>query len=128
MPSPTLRELDDKIRQAMRADPALADPMTEEGVFEMLAQVFRGRRRWLNLYGFVLTFAFFILSVYCAVQFFGAVETQPQIAWATGFLFTSMAVAMLKLWFWMEMQKNTVLREIKRLELQMLRAAKGADR
>jgi len=128
MPSPNLHELDDKIRQAMRADPNLADPMTEEGVFEMLAQVFRGRRRWLNAYGFLLTFIFLALSVYCAFRFFNAPDTQPQIAWATGFLFTSMAVAMLKMWFFMEMNKNTVLREVKRLELQVLRLNKSADR
>jgi len=26
---------------------------------------------------------------------------------------------MLKLWFWMQMDKNTVIREVKRLELQV---------
>jgi hypothetical protein len=32
-------------------------------------------------------------------------------------------VAILKIWFWMEMHKNAVLREVKRLELQIARLA-----
>ncbi len=128
MPAPTIRELDDKIREALRADPALADPMTEEGWFEMLSQVFRGRRRWLNAHGVIVSIVFFALMIYCAVRFFDAQDTRSMIAWATGFLFCNLAVAMLKLWFWMEMQKNTVLREVKRLELQVLRLVKGLER
>ena len=32
-----------------------------------------------------------------------------------------LAVAMLKMYFWMEMNKNVTLREVKRLELQIAR-------
>lgn len=42
-----------------------------------------------------------------------------QIAWSVCFLFSNMAVAMMKLWFWMQMDKNVVIREMKRLELQV---------
>ncbi|MEE8169622.1 MAG: DUF6768 family protein [Phycisphaerae bacterium] len=33
------------------------------------------------------------------------------------------AVAMLKIWYWMEMQRIVVMREIKRVELQIARLA-----
>ena len=124
MTTPSLHELDDKIRQAMQGD--LDDAPTEEGLFQMLAEVFRGRRRWINLYGFFLTFVFLGLAVWCAVRFFGAEGTQAQIGWAAGFLWSAMCVAMLKMWFWMEMHKNQVLREVKRLELQVLRLSQRA--
>lgn len=43
-------------------------------------------------------------------------------------LVAAVAVAMLKIWSWMEMHKNQVLREVKRLELQVARlAARGAS-
>ena len=43
---------------------------------------------------------------------------------AIGFVFCINAVAMLKLWYFMEMNKNAVTREVKRLELQIARLAK----
>jgi len=57
--------------------------------------------------------------VYSAVRFFGAETTRTQIAWSVGFLTSNMVVAMMKMWFWMQMDKNTVIREVKRLELQV---------
>ena len=45
------------------------------------------------------------------------------LVWGGGFMFCMMAVSMLKLWFWMEMQTNSVLREVKRVELQVSRLA-----
>jgi hypothetical protein len=121
MSTPNLRELDDKIRAAMQAEHDLGDPAGEESLFQMLLEVFQGRRRWLNLYGFFLTFVFFGLTIWCAIRFFDAQETQAALGWATGFLACFLSMAMLKIWFWMEMQKNQVLREVKRLELQVLR-------
>ena len=50
---------------------------------------------------------------------FGAETTRMQIAWSVGFLASNMGVAMMKMWFWMQMDKNTVIREVKRLELQV---------
>lgn len=41
-------------------------------------------------------------------------------------LLAMIAVAMLKMHFWMEMNKNVTLREIKRLELQVARPATRA--
>jgi hypothetical protein len=47
--------------------------------------------------------------------------------WSAGALWAALAVAMLKMYFWMEMNKNVMLREMKRLELQVARlAARGA--
>jgi len=45
------------------------------------------------------------------------------VIWTAGALWAAIAVAMLKMYFWMEMNKNVVLREVKRLELQIARLA-----
>ncbi len=121
MSTPNLRELDDKIRAAMQAEHDLGDPAGEESLFLMLLEVFQGRRRWLNLYGFFLTFVFFGLAIWCGFRFFNAQGTTAIVGWAAGFLVSVQSVGLLKIWFWMEMQKNQVLREVKRLELQVLR-------
>ncbi len=38
---------------------------------------------------------------------------------ARGFVFCMGAISMMKIWYWMEMQRIGVTREIKRLELQV---------
>jgi hypothetical protein len=49
------------------------------------------------------------------------------IAWATCFLWFALWVAMLKMWFWLEMQRFFVTREIKRLELQVANLSRQID-
>ncbi len=72
----------------------------------------------------VYIFVFFGLTIMTAVQFFKVETTREMIAWAIGFVFCINAVAMLKMWYFMEMNKNAVTREVKRLELQIARLAK----
>jgi uncharacterized membrane protein YciS (DUF1049 family) len=45
------------------------------------------------------------------------------IGWSTGFLFCCLGTMMMKLWWWAQMDKNSLTREIKRLELQIARLA-----
>ena len=52
-----------------------------------------------------------------------AVEVREVVAWSVGAILAMLGVAMLKMYFWMEMNKNVVLREVKRLELQIARVA-----
>jgi hypothetical protein len=61
--------------------------------------------------------------VYCVVQMLAAVEVREVVAWSVGAILAMLGVAMLKMYFWMEMNKNVVLREVKRLELQIARVA-----
>ena len=104
-------------------------PIEEESLFDMTAQLFRGRALHITILVVVLVFAFMGLMVYSAVRFFDATEVKDLILWAVLFMYGSLAVAMLKLWTWMDMHKNSVTREIKRLELQMARLrAEAASR
>lgn len=116
-----MTDIDEKIREALRREDAelLAHYQGQPPLHELLIETFRGRRRWMNLLAFIFTFVFFGLALFTLYQFFHAQGTRAMIAWASGFLWSSLAVAMLKMWFWMEIQQNSVTREIKRLELQV---------
>ncbi len=96
-------------------------PIEEENLLQMTAQLFRGRALHITIIVMAVTFAFLGLMIYSGYRFFGAAEVKDLILWAVVFLYASLCVAMLKLWTWMDMQKNTVTREIKRLELQIAR-------
>lgn len=120
-----MKELDKKIAEALRTEDAelFADMDEEPGVIEMLVETFRGKRRWLNLLGAVWTLIFLGLGVAAAVAFFRADATRELVLWASTCILCVSAVAMLKVWYWMEMQRIAVVREIKRVELQIARLA-----
>lgn len=90
-------------------------------VFEMIGESFRGRNRWLTVYAFVWTFAFLGLTILCAVRFLqldaDTASTKELIGWAVGFAASLMTIGLLKIWFWLDMQRHATTREIKRLEL-----------
>lgn len=118
-----MTDLNDRIREALRADDddALAKFAEEPDLFEQVLETFRGRSRMLVFMTIAVGILFMIAAVTCAVQFFQAVEVRSMIAWALGFVFCLSAVMAMKVWYWMELQKNAITREIKRLEIQVTR-------
>jgi len=119
-----MTNLDQAIRQAMSAEDAafLARFEAETPIQEALG-TFRGTWGALNIFAAIITFAMFGGFVYCVWNLLQTEDVRATLLWSTGALVTALAVAMLKLYFWMEMQKNVMLREVKRLELQVARLA-----
>jgi hypothetical protein len=113
--------IDEKIRDALgREDAELLELVQKESPLHVvLIETFRGRHRWLNAMAVAWTFVALALIVVAAFQFFQAESTQAMIAWATAFLWFTLWVVMFKIWFWMEMQRLPIVREIKRLELRI---------
>lgn len=60
-----------------------------------------------------------LLGVGSAVAFFRTDVTRDLIMWASDCILCTAAVALLKIWYWMEMQRVVVTREIKRVQLQI---------
>lgn len=123
-----MTNIDSAIRDALSKEDAefLARFETENPLREALG-TFRGAWGPLNIFAAIITFAMFGVFVYCAWQAFVAPDLRVVVMWSMGAVIAMLAVAMLKMYFWMEMNKNVVLREVKRLELQVARlASRGA--
>ena len=66
-------------------------------------------------------------QIWCIVGFLGAADVSMQLRWgALGVVFMLM-IMFLKLWFWLEMHTNRVLRELKRVELLLAARALKTD-
>jgi hypothetical protein len=116
-----VNDLDAKIRAALaQEDAALLEHFGgEPSLQEQMIETFRGRQRWLVAMGFAMTLIALALLVWCGIQFFHAESTRSMIAWATGFIWALIFIAMTKIWYWGELNRNALLREVKRLELQV---------
>lgn len=120
-----MSNLDRAIRDALSKEDAeflsrFEDHSTPVG--EVL-DTFRGRWALMNAFAAIITFALFGAFVYCAWQMFEATDVRDTVLWSVGAIIAMLGVAMLKMYFWMEINKNAVLREVKRLELQVARLA-----
>ncbi len=116
-----MKDIDSQIREALRQEDAdlLEHYRAEPAIHEMVIETFRGRWRWLVAMTFVMICVFVVLMAVCVYQFFHAESVRAMIAWAMGFAWALVAIGMFKIWYWMELNRNSVTREIKRLELQV---------
>lgn len=121
----TDRDADALIRDAVRQEEASIDaavfdrPLTED-----IVQSFRGRRRWMTVFPTLLSLVYTALGVWCGYEFFQEPTTKLQLAWATGVLCCALSICTTKILIWGEWRRNSVLREIKRLELRVSELSK----
>lgn len=98
----------------------------EPGYFSQIIGLFDGRLGWVSWLMMFWQTVMFIAAVYCAVQFFQADEALEALRWGMPSAVLLIMAGMLKLALWPSLQTNRVLRELKRVELQIARAnAKG---
>jgi Family of unknown function (DUF6768) len=116
-----MTNLDEEIRKALSGDEIenIGSIAAEQGMFAMMFGVFRGKMRLWSAFAMVLTFAAFGVAVWAGWNFLQTSDPHAMTLWGIGMGISIFFVGMLKLWFWMEMQKNAVIREVKRVELQL---------
>lgn len=114
-----MNDLDDKIRKALSNDDAAMIGAPEDGlrIDQLMLSTLKTRNKFITMIAFLYTFVFMGLAIWCAVRFFDTDVTKELLAWGFGFSVCVLAVSMLKMWFWMEMQRIAITREVKRVEL-----------
>lgn len=112
--------IDELIKQALTEEESeYLEKMGEQTLLEEGLDLFKGRRGWISIWiGFVI-FVVFIGSIYCLVQFFEVSETKDLMVWGGGFFLGIFMVTSLKIWAWMQMDRNAIMRELKRIEVQI---------
>lgn len=115
-----MEDIDQLIKDTLTQEEAkFYNELDEQNVFQMLGGLFKGKNKWIMFLMNFMILVFFVLFVYCTIQFFNMENTNDLIKWGIGGLICLMAVSMLKLFAWLQMDKNALLRELKRLELQV---------
>jgi hypothetical protein len=115
-----MTEIDELIKETLSKEEAeFYNELDEQHPFEMIGGLFRGKYKWLMLLMNIVMLAAFIVFIYCLVQFLGVDSTEDLIRWGAGGFLCLTVMSMLKIFAWMQMDKNALLREMKRLELQV---------
>lgn len=114
--------IDDLIKQALTEEESeILERLGEErNIFEQLLSNFQGKMKWISLYIAFMILVFFVLFIYCLIQFVNTEDLRLMMMWGAAMGGSFLTVGMLKMWQWMQMDKNTMLREIKRLEFHLV--------
>ena len=115
-----IEKVDKLIKEALTEEEAkFYDDLKEQNLFGKISEVYGGKLGWLAIVMNIVHLVIFGLFIYFMISFFNAQNTDELIKWGSGIFLCAMTMIMLKLYVWMQMDKNDILRELKRLELQI---------
>jgi hypothetical protein len=116
-----MESIDERIQKALSSeDRALLEQLDSNGsLYGDIAATFRGHMRWLNALGWIFGLVLFAVAVYCGWQFVAQTDLRSMQLWGAGAMLSALGLGLIKLYFFMEFQKNAIIREIKRVELQV---------
>lgn len=120
-----MNDIDKKIQAALRSETGNDALIAEPNIAEELIVAFRGRHRWLTALVFVWSIILFIGAVWAAIRFYNAETVTSQLRWGGLSLLLILMVSFIKVWFWLELNTNRVLRELKRVELLLIARSPG---
>lgn len=118
-----MTDLDEAIRQSLSAEDAkfLEAFDREQPLLHHVMGTLRGQFAPLNAGGWIAGFVLFGLGAMCVWRFLEASAVRDMMLWGGAADLALLGLAMIKMWFWMELQKNAIVREVMRLELQLAR-------
>ena len=116
-----MTSIDDTIRQALSPDDlkAYEELSRAQGPLQATLEAFRTQYAVISIVGFLVGTLCLVAGAYAVWRAVEASEVKAMLGWGGLAAFAFFFLGLLKLWFWMEMQKNAVVREVKRLELQV---------
>lgn len=114
------KEVDDLIHQALsKEEAAYFDKMGEQNIPQQIFGLFKGQNRWMNVLMVIMNLAIFGVAIYTFINMLNVEGVEMKLEWMFYTLISFMAMMLLKQWSWNQMDKNVLLREIKRLEYQV---------
>lgn len=124
-----MRDLDKMIYEALDEEEreVLRSIGGEPGFFVQVLGVFAGRTGWVNVILMIVQGVAFVAGVWTAWHFFNAVEPVAQLRWGLPSAVLLIMAAILKMALLPRMETNLVIRELKRIELQIARRTNARE-
>ncbi|NVK21907.1 MAG: hypothetical protein HWD86_05270 [Kangiellaceae bacterium] len=111
--------IDERIKKELEIENQQLDEILahDSGLFGMLGNAFKGSlKRWVILINIIVLIVTAVM-VWAGYHFFVATNLDDRVFWGVTLIVLAMMQISLKEWLFSEMRRNSMLREIKRLEL-----------
>jgi ABC-type sugar transport system permease subunit len=113
-----MNKFDDKLKRALENGKPI-EFEREETLRQMMAQTFRSKLRWMVVFLWFEAIAVCVVAVWAGFALYRAQEMKPVIVYATVLIISAIFFVLVKVVGWQWVNKYSILREIKRLELQI---------
>lgn len=115
-----MSKLDDLVTQALsKEDQELLARHAEPGYFAQALGMFRGSWNWVMWLVYCMTLVAAVLCIFSFWQLYVSSDTLAAVKWAAAGLTLNQIVMLCKSFMGSHMETNRMLREIKRVELQV---------
>ncbi len=123
MKESNMSKIDDLINQTLSEEDErlLQDFNHEPGYFSQALALFTGKLGWVMWLVGVIGLVFFAAAVYALVQLFAADSMLPALRWGVVAVILVQLSVFLRSFMGMHFEANRVLREVKRLELRLIK-------
>lgn len=120
----TDKDIDDLITEALDAEDRelLGRHAHQPGFFSQALGIFSGSMGWVMAVVMLMVFVFLALMIWTGLEFFRAEDTIMALRWGLGSVVTIQILLFLRGVLFQQILTNQVLREVKRLEMQVVRA------
>ena len=115
-----MNDFDDKLAKALETGKPVDLP-EEETFRQMIAQSFRSKMRWMIMLLYVEGFAICGVIIWAAMKLYAAQEIKQMIVYSMTIILCAVVMVIIKVIGWQQMNRASLMREIKRLELQLVR-------
>jgi uncharacterized membrane protein YhfC len=119
-----MNDFDDKLKRALENGKAV-ELDQEESLRQMIAQTFRSKLRWIMILLWVEGFIIFGLAIWMSVRLYYAQEMKQVVVYAMAVTLCAVFTVLIKTVGWQQMNRYSVMREIKRLELRIAELKDG---
>jgi len=115
-----MEEIDQLIKETLTQEEAkFYDDLEEQNTYKKILGIFKGKDAWLSITMNIVNIIVFGLLIYCIIQAIEVKNTNDLVLWVGAVVLCFISMSMIKIYSWMQMDKNAILREMKRLELQV---------
>jgi uncharacterized membrane protein len=121
-----MNRIDRLIEEALsEEDRAIAEATAERGWFALSLDQFRGKLGWVTWVVMIVQTAMFVAAVWCGIEFYGATDTLVAVKWGITAATLALMATVLKLSLMPQIQADRILRELRRVELMLVKRNAG---
>ena len=85
----------------------------DETLMTMVCDVFSGPLKAWSYYVLVLGLVFTGIFIYSLVKFLSIGEFASRVFWGVPLILSAIFLSMVKIWFWIQMAKNSIIKALK---------------
>ncbi|MDJ0921379.1 MAG: hypothetical protein QNI84_09640 [Henriciella sp.] len=102
-------------------DEAFLNDLEQSGLFAQIGPVFNGPLGGWTIYAVVMSLVMFGVGVWALIEMLNAETVRLTVLWFALMSSMLLSVGLIKIWFWLRMNHLALLKQLKLIELRLVR-------